>query len=85
MGFCSSCNWDLRDRCHRAKYTLAPLPLNRGQNLFISKVIIVLKANMVCVIFFTIFGVLCSESSVLNAPVLRQTIRGFRHHEYTGE
>jgi hypothetical protein len=56
---------------------------------FISKVITVLKASMVCVIFLTIVGVLCSVcgegSSVLNAPVLRGKIHGFRHHGYTGE
>ena len=51
---------------------------------FISKVITVLKAGMVCVIFLTIVGVLCSvygeTPSVLNSPVLRETIHGFRHH-----
>jgi hypothetical protein len=56
---------------------------------FITKVITVLKASMVCVLFLTIVGVLCSvygeASSVLNAPVLRETIHGFRHHGYTGE
>jgi hypothetical protein len=56
---------------------------------FISKVITVLRASMACVIFLTIVGVLCSvygeASSVLNAPVLREPIHGFRHHGYTGE
>src|SRR5207248_5219439 len=56
---------------------------------FISKVITVLKDSMVCVIFLTIIGVLCSvygeTPSVLNAPVLRETIHGIRHHGYTGE
>jgi hypothetical protein len=56
---------------------------------FISKVITLLKANMVCVIFLATIGVLCSvcgeDSSVLNAPVLRRIIREVRHHEYTGE
>ena len=56
---------------------------------FVSKVVTLLKANMVCVIFLIIIGVLCSvcgeDSSVLNVPVLRRIIRGVRHHEYTGD
>ena len=56
---------------------------------FISKVITVLKDSMACVIFLTIVGVLCSvygeAPSVLNAPVLREAIHGFRHHGYTSE
>ena len=74
MDFWSNRDSDLRDRCHCANMFLCLLH-GIANKPFVSKVITLLKANMVSVIFLTIINVLCSvcgeDSGVLNALVLR--------------